>query len=106
MAKITAALGDRLQANIAIMTLARTDQGVHIAVGLKPEQAERIEPGMRAVVTPLLNARSETFQGSVRQIGGTLNPKSHLHSAHFNSPEPIYHHPARRLLLRAALPYD
>ncbi|HEY2529147.1 MAG TPA: efflux RND transporter periplasmic adaptor subunit [Xanthobacteraceae bacterium] len=87
VAKIMAAPGDRLQANTAIMMLARTDQGVHIAVGLKPEDALRVEPGMRARITPVLSTGSPPLEGTVRQIGGTINPATKFIDAFVDVPQ-------------------
>ncbi|MGH6862802.1 MAG: efflux RND transporter periplasmic adaptor subunit, partial [Methylocella sp.] len=78
VAQLMAAPGARLQANTAIMKLARTDQGLRIAAGLKPEDAGRIEPGMAAQITPILSAGPQPLQGTVRQISGTINPTSKL----------------------------
>ena len=78
VAKIMASPGDRLQANAAIMTLARTDQGLHIAIGLKSEDAVRVEPGMMAKLTPVLSAGSQQLEGTVGQIGGAINPITKL----------------------------
>jgi RND family efflux transporter MFP subunit len=87
VAKVMSAPGDRLQANTAIMTLARTDQGVHISAGLKPEDSVRVEPGMRARVAPVLNAQSPLLQGVVRQIGGTVNATTKFVDAWIDVPQ-------------------
>ncbi|MGH6837797.1 MAG: efflux RND transporter periplasmic adaptor subunit [Methylocella sp.] len=78
VAQLMAAPGARLQANTAIMKLARTDQGLRIAAGLKVEDAGRIEPGMAAQITPILSSGSQPLQGTVRQISGTINATSKL----------------------------
>ncbi|MGI8568995.1 MAG: efflux RND transporter periplasmic adaptor subunit [Methylocella sp.] len=78
VAQIMAAPGARLQANTTIMKLARSDQGLRIAAGLKLEDAGRIEPGMTAQITPILSSRSLPLQGTVRQISGTINATSKL----------------------------
>ena len=78
VAQLAAAPGDRLQANAAIVKLARTDQGVRIAVGLKAEDAGRVVPGMSAQVTPIFFPTSQPFEGTVRQISGTINATTKL----------------------------
>lgn len=76
--KVMSAPGDRLQANTIVLQLARTDQGMRVTVGLKPEDAARIEPGMPARVVPVLGNDHGEFNGRVRQISGMLNPTSRL----------------------------
>jgi membrane fusion protein, multidrug efflux system len=78
VAQLMAAPGARLQANSTIMKLARTDQGLRIAAGLKPEDAGRVIPGMPAEVTPIMAAGSQPVEGKVRQISGTINPTTKL----------------------------
>ena len=75
--KVMNAPGDRIQANSTIMQLARTDQGLRVVVGLKPEDAGRVESGMPAQVSPV-SAPKTHWSGTVRQISGTLNPTSRL----------------------------
>jgi membrane fusion protein (multidrug efflux system) len=88
VAKIMASPGDRLQANTAIMTLVRTDQGLHFAIGLKPVDAVRVEPGMMAQLTPVLSAESQPLEGVVRQIAGTVNPTTRLIDSWIDVAEP------------------
>jgi membrane fusion protein, multidrug efflux system len=78
VAQLTAAPGDRLQANTAIIKLARTDQGVRITVGLRPEDAVRVVPGMSAQVTPIFLSTSQPLEGTVRQVSGTINATTKL----------------------------
>jgi RND family efflux transporter MFP subunit len=76
--QIMSAPGDRLQANTAILKLTRTDQGLRVSAGLKPEDAGRVAPGMPAEITPVLGAQPQPLAGTVRQIGGSINPTSKL----------------------------
>ena len=78
VAQLTAAPGDRLQANTAIIKLARTDQGVRITVGLKPEDAGRVVAGMSAQVTPIFLSKSQPLAGTVSQVSGTINATTKL----------------------------
>jgi RND family efflux transporter MFP subunit len=78
VAKVMNSPGDRIQANTVIMQLARTDQGMRVIVGLRPEDAARVQPGMPARVAPVLGADQKELGGIVRQVSGTLNPTSHL----------------------------
>jgi RND family efflux transporter MFP subunit len=78
VAKVMSAPAERLQANTVVMQLARTDQGMRVTVGLKPDDAGRVEPGMPARVVPVLGNDQREFSGRVRQISGMLNPTSRL----------------------------
>lgn len=78
VAKVMNSPGDRIQANTVIMQLARTDQGIRIIVGLKPEDAGRVEPGMVVRVSPVPEQAAKQSTGTVRQVSGTLNPTSRL----------------------------
>ena len=88
VAQLMAVPGDRLQANMTIMRLARTDQGVGIAVGLKPEDAGGIAPGMPADITPILSTAAHPIKGTVRQISGTVNPATKLIDAWIDVTDP------------------
>ncbi len=78
VAKIMAAPGDRLQANAAIMSLARTDRGLRITAGLKPDDAARVAAGMKAEISPILSRNAPPIVATVREISGTVNATSHL----------------------------
>jgi RND family efflux transporter MFP subunit len=75
IASLAVAPGDRLQPNTTVMKLARTDQGVRVVVGLEPEEARRVKPGMAAELSPVF-APDQHFPGSVAALGGTLNAAS------------------------------
>jgi membrane fusion protein (multidrug efflux system) len=75
IANLAVAPGDRLQPNTTMMKLARTDQGVRVVVGLEPEEARRVKPGMVAELSPVFTP-DQQFQGSVAALGGTLNAAS------------------------------
>ena len=76
--QLLVAPGSRPPANTAIMKLARTDQGLGIAVGLRPEDAAGVAPGMAARVTAILATAPQAVDGTVRQISGTVNPATKL----------------------------
>jgi RND family efflux transporter MFP subunit len=75
IANLAVALGDRIQPNTTVLKLARTDQGVRVTVGFEPEDARRIQPSMPTEISPVF-AADQHLEGSVRSIGGTLNPAS------------------------------
>jgi RND family efflux transporter MFP subunit len=76
--QLMAAPGDRLQANAAIMKLARTDQGLRITAGIKPEDTERVMPGMAAEIRPIVAGGSQPVGGKVSQVSGTVNATTKL----------------------------
>jgi RND family efflux transporter MFP subunit len=86
VAQLMAAPGDRLQANTAVMKLARTDQGLRITAGLRPDEAGRVLPGMPVDVTPIVAAGSAPVSGKVRQVSGTINPATKLIDAWVDVP--------------------
>jgi membrane fusion protein (multidrug efflux system) len=76
VAALSAAPGDRIQAGTTVLKLARSDR-VRITVGLEPEQAQRVRPGMAAEVVAVF-APERKLEGTVQGVGGTLNPTSKL----------------------------
>jgi membrane fusion protein (multidrug efflux system) len=85
IASLAVAPGDRLQANTTVMKLARTDQGTRIMVGLEPEEANRVKPGMTVELSPVF-APDQHLQGSVAAVSGTLNAVSKRIDAWINGP--------------------
>jgi membrane fusion protein, multidrug efflux system len=85
IASLAVAPGDRLQPNTTVMKLARTDQGTRIMVGLEPEEARRVKPGMTAELSPVF-APDQRLQGSVAAVGGTLNVASKRIDTWINGP--------------------
>ena len=81
--------GDRLAANTAIMKLTRTDRGLRVTVGLKPENVERVRPGMKAQITPILGNSIPSISGVVSQISGTVNAATRLIDAWVDVPPGI-----------------
>jgi RND family efflux transporter MFP subunit len=78
VSQIMVAPGDRAAANTALMKLVRTDRGTTIMVGLTPENANRVKPGMMAQVSPVLGDAASPLVGSVQQISGTLSAATKL----------------------------
>jgi hypothetical protein len=67
------------------MKLARTDQGTRVMVGLEPEEARRVRPGMTAELSPVF-APDQHLQGSVAAVGGTLNATTKRIDTWINGP--------------------
>ena len=72
VAAITVARGDRVQPNTTVLKLARSDR-VQVAVGLDPDDAARVVPGMSAEVAPVFTP-ARRLSGVVRGVTGTINP--------------------------------
>jgi membrane fusion protein (multidrug efflux system) len=72
VAAITVARGDRVQPNTTVLKLARSDR-VQVAVGLEPDDAARVVPGMSAEVAPVFTPERR-LSGVVRGVTGTINP--------------------------------
>lgn len=88
VAQLMVAPGSRPQANTAVMKLARTDQGLGIAIGLELADVGGIAPGMPAKLTPVLSSASQPVDGTVRQISGTVNPATKLIDAWIDVSQP------------------
>jgi RND family efflux transporter MFP subunit len=69
---LTVALGDRVQPNTTVLKLAPSDR-VQVTVGLQPEDAARVQPGMAAEVVPVFTPDGR-LRGVVRGATGTINP--------------------------------
>ena len=78
VSQIMVAPGDRPAANTALIKLVRTDRGTTIIVGLTPENADRVKPGMMAQVSPVLGSAASPLAGSVQQVSGTLSATTKL----------------------------
>jgi membrane fusion protein, multidrug efflux system len=69
---LTVALGDRVQPNTTVLKLARADR-VQVTVGLEPDDAALVRPGMAAEVMPIFTP-GKRLNGVVRGATGTINP--------------------------------
>lgn len=67
--------GDRPAPNTTVLKLARSDQVARILLGVEPEDARRVKPGMPSEVTPVF-AADQHFKGTVHSVSGTINPAS------------------------------
>jgi len=74
VAAITVARGDRVQPNTTVLKLARTDR-TQVTVGLEPDAAARVLPGMGAEVLPVFTP-DRRWSGVVRGVTGVINPST------------------------------
>jgi membrane fusion protein, multidrug efflux system len=73
---ISVARGDRITAGAPLMTLSRTDQVV-LSVGVEPTDIGKVKPAQPVKLTSLLAGR-KPIAGTVRGVGGAIDPKTRL----------------------------
>ncbi len=75
---VAVTVGDRIAANTVVMKLSRTDKPPRVTLGLEPDSAKRVAPGMIAFVTPVYGNQDVSYRGSVAGTSATLDPATHL----------------------------
>ncbi|OYV66471.1 MAG: hypothetical protein B7Z74_11050 [Deltaproteobacteria bacterium 21-66-5] len=73
---VQAAQGDRLAAGAPLLQLARAG-GQRVLLGVEPEDARRVRPGMPVSVAPVFSSESKV-SGRVAQAFGMINPQTQL----------------------------
>ena len=73
---VQAAQGDRLAAGAALLQLARTG-GQRVLVGVEPDDAKRVRPGMAVSIVPVFSGEAKV-SGRVAQVFGMINPQTQL----------------------------
>ncbi len=73
---VQAAQGDRLAAGAPLLQLARSS-GQRVLVGVEPEDAKRIRPGMAVSIVPVFSNEARE-SGRVSQVFGMINPQTQL----------------------------
>jgi membrane fusion protein, multidrug efflux system len=73
---ISVAKGDRITAGAPLMTLSRIDQVV-LSVGVEPTDIGKVKPGQPVKLTSFLAGR-KPIEGTVRGVGGAIDPKTKL----------------------------
>ena len=81
---LAVALGDRVQPNMTVMKLARTDR-LQVTVGLEPDDVGRVKIGMKARVAPIFTPDRQ-LNGVVRGMTGSVNPTTKLIDAWVDLP--------------------
>jgi membrane fusion protein (multidrug efflux system) len=71
---LQAAQGDRLTAGAPVLQLARAS-GQRVLLGVEPDEAARVRPGMAVSVVPVFNTK-HTVPGRVAQVTGMINPQT------------------------------
>jgi membrane fusion protein (multidrug efflux system) len=73
---VQAAQGDRLAAGTPLLQLARAG-GQRVLLGVEPDDARRVRPGMAVSVAPVFSSESRV-SGRVAQVFGMINPQTQL----------------------------
>jgi len=71
---IQAAQGDRLPAGASVLQLAKAG-AQRVLLGVEPDEAARVHPGMTVSVVPVFNAERQ-IPGRVAQVSGMINPQT------------------------------
>jgi membrane fusion protein, multidrug efflux system len=72
---LAVAPGDRPAPNATVLKLARSGQVARILLGVEPEDARRVKPGMPSEVAPVFGP-DQRFKGTVQSVSGSINPTS------------------------------
>jgi membrane fusion protein, multidrug efflux system len=73
---VQAAQGDRLAAGAPLLQLARAG-GQRVLVGVEPDDAKRVRPGMVVSIAPVFSSESRV-SGRVAQVFGMINPQTQM----------------------------
>jgi RND family efflux transporter MFP subunit len=77
-------LGERVAANAPLLSFTPV-QALLALLGVQPDDGARLRPGMSVQLQPVSGSR-ETFAGTLRMIGQSIDPQSHLLNAQVELP--------------------
>lgn len=77
-------LGERVAANAPLLSFTPAHALVAL-LGVQPEDGARLHPGMPVQLQPVYGAR-QTFVGTLRMVGQSVDPQTHLLSAQVELP--------------------
>ena len=77
-------LGERVAANAPLLSFTPT-HALLAVLGVQPEDGARLHPGMSVQLQPVYGAR-ETFAGTLRMVGQSIDPQTHLLNAQVELP--------------------
>lgn len=77
-------LGERVAANAPLLSFIPAHALVAL-LGVQPEDGARLRPGMSVQLQPVYGAR-QTFVGTLRMVGQSVDPQTHLLSAQVELP--------------------
>ena len=79
-------VGDRIAADAPVMKLSSTAKPPRVTLGLEPNSAAAVRPGMTAFVTPVYGSQDVYLKGAVVGIAATVDPATHLVDAWIDLP--------------------
>jgi RND family efflux transporter MFP subunit len=77
-------LGERIAANAPLLSFTPT-HALLAVLGVQPEDGARLRPGMPVRLQPVYGER-ETFAGTLRMVGQSIDPQTHLLNAQVELP--------------------
>ena len=77
-------LGERVAANAPLLSFTPT-HALLAVLGVQPEDGARLRPGMSVQLQPVYGTR-ETFAGTLRMVGQSIDPQTHLLNAQVELP--------------------
>ena len=77
-------LGERVAANAPLLSFTPT-HALLAVLGVQPEDGARLRPGMPVQLQPVYGAR-RTFAGTLRMVGQSIDPQTHLLDAQVELP--------------------
>jgi len=77
-------LGERVAANAPLLSFTPT-HALLAVLGVQPEDGARLHPGLSVQLQPVYGAR-ETFAGTLRMVGQSIDPQTHLLNAQVELP--------------------
>lgn len=77
-------LGERVAANAPLLSFTPT-HALLAVLGVQPEDGARLRPGMPVQLQPVYGAR-QTFAGTLRMVGQSIDPQTHLLDAQVELP--------------------
>lgn len=77
-------LGERVAANAPLLSFTPT-HALLAVLGVQPEDGARLRPGMSVQLQPVYGAR-QTFAGTLRMVGQSIDPQTHLLNAQVELP--------------------
>jgi RND family efflux transporter MFP subunit len=77
-------LGERVAANAPLLSFTPT-HALLAVLGVQPEDGARLHPGMPVQLQPVYGAR-QTFAGTLRMVGQSIDPQTHLLNAQVELP--------------------
>lgn len=86
VASVAVSVGDRIAADAPVMRISSTTKPPRVTLGLEPNSAAAVRPGMTAFVTPVYGGQDVYLKGAVAGTAATVDPTTHLVDAWIDLP--------------------